>query len=133
MGWYTHFIGAPALGQVQRIKAVGEGSHNVHRVVNDERRRFVSARHAGRKRERKLQVFYVSRINLIERAESRARVILRWTSPLPIIRLELSLIRMSLIVLLGLRLQHGIGLRNRYTAEVKPNREKGCNDSRRKN
>ena len=66
------------------------------------------ARHSGRECECELKVLNVARGDLIEAAVARACVIFCGTDPLAVIRLKLALVRMRLIVLLSLGLQHGV-------------------------
>src|SRR5207253_5446591 len=54
----------------------------------DERSRLVSLGHTGRKRGGKPETAGVADVDLVERAEPRARVVFRWMQPLAIVALE---------------------------------------------
>jgi hypothetical protein len=70
--------------QVERIEDVGEGRNEVHRVADDERRRFVSCGNACGECRRRFQLVDVRQIDFIETAEARIRVILLYGEPLPV-------------------------------------------------
>ena len=62
------------LGEVQRVEDVGVRRHDVHRVADDDRRRLLAAvPGAGGKGEFHLELADVGAVDLVERAESRAR------------------------------------------------------------
>src|SRR5207248_1333438 len=70
---------------------VGPWRHDVHRVINHQRSRFMAAGQPSRKCQGELEVSRVAGIDLVERAEPSACVILRRHYPLTIIRLILNL------------------------------------------
>src|SRR5204862_737647 len=73
--------------QVERVQEIRERRDDVHRVVDDERRRFLSAIYAERESEGDTQRGGIRRIDLTELAVTATGVVLRGASPLSVVGL----------------------------------------------
>ena len=73
------------LGEVDRVKDIGVGRDDKHRVVGDNRCSFLAAQHADREGPSNLQIFGVIDFYLIEPAETVSGVILPRHDPLPVL------------------------------------------------
>ena len=69
------------LRQVERVHVVRPRRDDVHRVVDDDRRRLVPVEHARREGGLHGELPHVLRSDLIERAEPRARIVARRAHP----------------------------------------------------
>ena len=72
-GLNTHFSGAPGLREIEREEIVRIRRDDIKRVVDDDRRRFLPARDAGRERERDLQILRRALVDLVELGKARRR------------------------------------------------------------
>lgn len=73
------------LRQIERVKQIRPGCHDVHRSVDHKRRRLMGTRKPCGERPRQFELFHVRYVDLIESAEPGARVILRCHRPLAVI------------------------------------------------
>ena len=83
------FNGMTRIRQIDGIHDIGKGGHNIHGVANHQRRAFVSAQDAGRKRPGDLQVLRVLRGNLVQAAIAGEGVVPARSHPLTVVLLHI--------------------------------------------
>ena len=88
VGLIGPFHGRGGLLEAESVEVIRIGRHDVHRAANDDRSRLVSLGQTGRQREGKPEIGGVAHVDLVERAEPRARVVFRWMQPLAIVARE---------------------------------------------
>ena len=88
VGLISPFQRRGGLLEAESVEVIRIGRHDVHRAANDDRSRLVSLGQTGRKREGKPEIGGIAHVDLVERAESRARVVFRWMQPLAIVARE---------------------------------------------
>ena len=83
------------LRQIERVENVWKRRDDIHRVVDDERRRFFAAIAGHRERPRHSEVRGIGSVDLIESGEACRRVVLRRHDPLTVLGLKLREIRLK--------------------------------------
>jgi hypothetical protein len=88
VGFICPFQRRGGLLEAESIEVIRIGRDDVHRAADDEGSRLMSPGQTRRKREGQAEIGGIAHVDLVERAEPRACIILSWTQPLAIVARE---------------------------------------------